>query len=261
MARPQRPLAPGETFRFQCHPALPCFGRCCGDVNILLTPWDVVRLARRRGITTGEFLDGYTLLPITRDLHLPVVILRMGPDPDRRCPFVAAEGCSVYEDRPWACRMYPLGMGLPPSRAGITPEPVYFAFEEEFCQGRGEQSAWTVEAWRTDQGLDRQDEIEAGFREIVSHPWFIGGRQLDSRRMEMFFTACYDLDKFRWMIFHTSFLARFELEDRLVEALAWDDEALLAFAFRWLRFALFAEPTMTLRDGAAERVRYAAHGA
>lgn len=247
--RQQRQLAPGESFCFRCHRELHCFGDCCADVNILLTPLDVLCLARTIGMTTGEFLETYALVPITKDLHLPVVMLRMGDDPGRRCPFVGEEGCTVYEDRPWACRMYPLGMALPPVRAGVTPGPVYFVFEEDFCQGRGDESSWTVKAWRADQGLDERDALEAGFQEIVSHPWFIGGRQLDPRRMEMFFTACYDLDTFRSLVLSPAFLTRFELEDELAEQLAHEDEALFRFAFRWLRFALFAEPTMRVRPG------------
>ncbi len=249
--RRQRPLAPGEPFRFRCHPGLPCFNTCCADVNILLTPVDVLRLARRRGLTTKAFLEAHTLMPVTKDLHLPVVMLRMGEGPGRRCPFVGTSGCSVYEDRPWACRMYPLGMALPPARAGVTPEPIFFVFEEAFCQGRGQRRPWTVEAWRADQGVAEREALEAGFREIVSHPWFIGGRQLDPRRMEMFFTACYDLDTFRRLVLSPGFLRRFDLGDGLAEQLARDDEALLRFTFRWLRFALFAEGTVRVRAGAS----------
>ena len=39
-----------------------------------------------------------------------------------------------------------------------------------------------------------------------------------------------------------------ELEPELVEQLRTDDQALLEFGFRWLRFALFAEPTMKVRE-------------
>ena len=36
----------------------------------------------------------------------------------KSCLFLDLEngGCQVYEDRPWACRMYPLGMAIPPAR-------------------------------------------------------------------------------------------------------------------------------------------------
>ncbi len=243
-----RNLAPEDTFRFGCHPGIACFNRCCADVNILLTPVDVLTLARRTGLATRAFLDRHTMVPITKELHLPVVMLRMGPEPDKRCPFSTPEGCGVYEDRPWACRMYPVGMALPPARAGVDPEPVYFLFEDEFCQGRTEPQEWTVERWRADQGVPAREALEAGFREIVSHPWFIGGRTLDPRRMEMFFMACYDLDSFRTFVFESSFLQRFIVDDAEVERLRTDDAALLAFAFRWLRFALFGEPTMTVHN-------------
>jgi uncharacterized protein len=248
--RRQRTLGPDESFCFGCHPQLPCFNSCCADVNILLTPLDVLRLARRLGVTTREFLDRHCLTPITKELHLPVVMLKMGDGPEKSCSFVGEHGCEVYEDRPWACRMYPLGMGLPPARAGEEPQPVHFIFEDDFCHGRCETQRWTVATWRDDQRVAERENVEAGFREIVSHPWFIGGRQLDPKRMEMFFTACYDLDTFREFVFSTSFLKRFEVEAKVVEEIARDDEALLRLAFRWLRFALFAEPTMTVRGDA-----------
>lgn len=248
--RDKRILGKDETFTFGCHPGVPCFNTCCGDVNILLTPLDVLRLARRRGITTGEFLSKHTITPITQALHLPVLLLKMGDNDDKSCPFLTEAGCGVYEDRPWSCRMYPLGMGLPPAKAGVEPEPVYFQFEDDFCKGRGEPTEWTVDKWLSNQGLAERDALEAGYREVVSHPWFIGGRQLDPKRIDMFHMAFYNLDKFREFIFGSTFTARFEMEPDLLEQLRTDDEALLQFASRWLRFALFAEPTMKVREAA-----------
>lgn len=250
----KRQLAEGESFSFTCHPGVPCFNSCCADVNIILTPYDVLQLARRTGLHTREFLDSYTCNPITKDLQLPMVLLKMDDD-DKKCRFVGKQGCTVYEDRPWACRMYPLGMAIPPARAGVEPQPVFFVFEDDHCEGRLQSDGleWTAEAWRKDQNLLERDAIEAGFRELVSHPWFIGGRQLDPKRMHMLYTACYDLDTFREFVFESTFLERFELEDDLVEEIRTDDVALLSFAFRWLRFALFKEPTVTVREGAAER--------
>jgi Fe-S-cluster containining protein len=250
--RGKRQLGPDSSFCFDCQPTLECFTRCCADVNIVLTPADVLGLARRNGLGTREFLDRHTLTPITKDLHLPVVMLRMGEAPEKRCPFVSEQGCSVYEARPWACRMYPLGTALPPARPGVDPQPIHFLFEDDFCHGRGEPRSWTVAAWQRDQGLDEREDLEKGFRELVGHPWFIGGRQLDPRRIEMFFMAAYDLDTFREFVFSTSFLRRFVLDDALVEELRRHDQALLRFAFRWLRFALFGEPTLARR--AAEPV-------
>lgn len=242
--RNSRQLQGDATFCFDCNPKLGCFTDCCANVNILLTPADVLGLARRRGLTTREFLDRHTLTPITKDLHLPVVMLRMDDTAEKRCPFVTAAGCSVYEARPWACRMYPIGMGLPPARAGIEPVPGYFLFQDDFCHGHKEPRTWTVDEWQRDQGVLALEEVEKGFRELVGHPWFIGGRKLDPRRIEMFFMVAYDLDTFRNFVFATTFLKRFDLGDEPVEALRTDDRALLRFGFRWLRFAMFGEPTV-----------------
>ncbi len=251
----KRQLAKGESFAFTCHPGVPCFNACCADVNIILTPLDVLELARRTGLHTRVFLDTYTGNPITKDLQLPMVLLKMLDDESKKCPFVGANGCTVYDKRPWACRMYPLGMAIPPARAGVEPEPIFFVFEDDHCKGRLQDDAiaWTAENWRTDQGLTDRDEAEAGFRDLVSHPWFIGGRQLDPKRMHMFYTACYDLDTFREFVFESTFLQRFDLDEGFVEEIKTNDLALLNFAFRWLRFALFKEPTVTVKPEATER--------
>lgn len=251
----KRQLADGESFPFTCHPGVPCFNDCCRDVNIVLTPLDVLQLARQTGLHTRVFLDTYTSNPITKDLQLPMVMLRMLDDDDKKCPFVGENGCTVYENRPWACRMYPLGMAIPPARAGVEPEPIFFVFEDDHCKGRDQSDArdWTADQWRDDQDLVERDEIESGYRELVSHPWFIGGRQLDPKRMHMLYTACYDLDTFRDFVFESTFLDRFELEDELVAEIKTNDVALLRFAFVWLRFALFKEPTMKVREDAVKR--------
>ncbi len=245
--RNQRTLARDEKFRFGCHRGLDCFTRCCADVNILLTPYDVLRLSRRQQLDTSEFLRRHTITPFTKELGLPLVVLRMNDDEKKTCPFVGPEGCQVYLERPWACRMYPLGMALPPARAGVQPQPVFFLFQDDFCLGRSEAGEWTVDGWRRDQQVDRQESLEAGWREVVCHPWFIGGRQLDIRRIDMYYTACYDLDALRRFVMETSFLKRFEIDAGLEEKLRHDDEELLRFAFVWLRFALFGEPTLKTR--------------
>jgi Fe-S-cluster containining protein len=195
----------------------------------------------------AAFRARHTMTLETRDLQLPVVALKMEETEGRPCPFVGPEGCTVYEARPWACRMYPVGLAVPPAHAGEEPEPLYFLFEDGFCEGHRDGPTWTVARWREDQGVPERERLETEFRSVVRHPWFIGGRRLDPRRQELFLMACYDLDRFREFVFESSFLRRFVVEPDLASRLATDDTALLEFSFRWVRFALFAEPTLKVR--------------
>ncbi len=63
---PSTPVVPvqlweKDKFRFHCHKGIACFNKCCENADILLTPWDVVRLARHFGISTREAIDRYTV--------------------------------------------------------------------------------------------------------------------------------------------------------------------------------------------------------
>ena len=248
----RKQLKPDDKFCFGCDKDVPCFTNCCSDINILLTPLDVLNLARSQNISTEALLDKYTISPVTKDLNIPVLLLKMSDDDNKKCPFVTDEGCSIYESRPWSCRMYPLGMAIPPARAGVEPDPVFFLFEDDFCKGHSRKKEWTVAEWRKGEKVLEHEKLEAGYKGIVSHPWFIGGRKLDSKRMHMLYMACYDLDNFKRFVFESTFLERFELEDKYIEKMRNDDIELLNFSFIWLRYALFAEPTMTVRESASK---------
>ena len=68
----------------------------------------------------------------------------------------------------------------------------------------------------------------------------------------MLYTACYDLDKFRSFVFETTLLHRFDVDEDFVEEMRYDDDTLLRFAFLWLRFSLFGEPTVKVKPEIAE---------
>jgi hypothetical protein len=70
--------------------------------------------------------------------------------------------------------------------------------------------------------------------------------------MQMLFTASYDLDKFREFVFESTLLQRFIVDEDFVDEMRSDDEALLRFAFLWLRFSLFGEPTMKAKTEVTE---------
>ena len=246
-------MGPDDKFHFGCHPGISCFNTCCADVNIFLSPYDVLRLKSRLGMTSTEFLDKHALLPVQADMKTPVVVLRMNDDEAKTCPFLTDSGCGVYTDRPWPCRMYPLGLAASKDTAdGWRGERFYFLLKEEGCQGFGEAKEWTVREWLDDQGMDAYDEWGEAFKELTLHKFFEDDGTLSPERLEMFFTASYDLDKFRDFVFESTLLERFDVDEDFVEEMRHSDEALLRFSFLWLQFSLFGEKTMRINPDAAE---------
>jgi Fe-S-cluster containining protein len=249
-------LGSDDTFRFACHPGISCFNRCCGDVNVFLSPYDVLRMKKRLGMTSGDFLAQYTLLPIHKDMKTPVVMLRMNDDEGKTCPFVTDAGCSIYRDRPWPCRTYPLGLAAQKDTPdGWRGERFYFLLQEPVCRGYDEPREWTVRQWFDEQGLDEYDAWGEQFKELTLHEHFEKGGSLSPEKIRMLYTACYDLDKFRQFVFESTLLERFEVDEDFVGEMRSDDEALLRFAFLWLRFSLFGERTVKVKASVAEAVK------
>lgn len=242
-------LGPESKFKFSCHKGLGCFTRCCADVNILLTPYDVLRMRKALKMSSGEFIDKYIITPYLQEQKLPLVLLRMRDDEQKSCPFVTAEGCSIYEDRPWPCRMFPLGMAS--AKTADQPDGLEFCFvnREGFsCQGFEETKEWTVAEWWRNQGIDVYEQKNQPYKELTLHREICEGKGLGTAKNHIFFVTCYDLDRFRRLVTESSFLKRFDIPPDLVEALKTDDEALLNFGFDWLRFSLFREATIKVKD-------------
>lgn len=235
-------------FQFNCHGKISCFNKCCTDVNIFLTPYDIVRLKNNLGITSQECLDKFTFVPIDESQNHPVVMLKMKDDSLKSCPFVGREGCTVYEDRPWSCRMFPLGVASPKDAASGEDGEFYFVIEEPVCRGYSEDKRWTVDEWMRAQEVDDYSEMGELFKAISLHDYFKGKKQLTPAKLEMFYTVCYNIDKFREFVFGSTFLKRFNVDEETLEEIKKDDEALLKFGFDWLKFSLFGEKTMQVKQ-------------
>jgi Fe-S-cluster containining protein len=245
-------LSRESTFTFKCHPGVPCYNDCCHDVNIFLTPYDILRLKKNLGITSGEFLAKYTISPFDENLKYPVVLLQMNDDEGKSCPFVGPKGCGVYADRPWACRMYPLGMASPGENQQALDREFYFLLQENVCKGFGEKCEWTVDGWLADQGIDEYNKMGEYFKELTLNKYFVEGNNLPPQKTEMFFTACYNLDKFRDFLFGSTFFSKIEIDDDTKNKIQNDDLELLRFGHRWLRFVIFGEKTMAIRQDVLE---------
>jgi len=86
-----------EEFGYVCRAC----SRCCQHKVIQVNPYEVARLARLKGMSTGEFRAACTE-------NGDGAILKRTDDSDT-CIFLGAKGCSVHSDRPLVCRLYPLG--------------------------------------------------------------------------------------------------------------------------------------------------------
>ena len=171
----------------------------------------------------------------------------MRADEEKKCPFVSSEGCTIYEDRPWSCRMYPLGLAS--SKTEFDGEEFCFiADDESLCLGFKEDKEWTVKDWMLDQEVDIYNRNSEAYMQLTLHKSFQEGKELGPAKIQMFYQTCYNLDKFRINLFESSFFDRFEVSEETREGIKTDDEALLDFGIKWLRFALFAENTLKVKD-------------
>lgn len=229
-----------DKFKFSCHEGLACYNSCCRDINIFLTPYDVLRMRRGTGLTSEDFLQRYTLALLGED-GLPLTALRMMENQEKNCPFVSKDGCGIYQDRPWSCRMYPV---FP-----VSSEELEFLIEEKpNCHGFKEEQQRTTREWKRDQNIDIFDKMNQTYKDITHHDFFLNGNKLNPGKTNLVYTACYDLDKFRKFLFDTRFFDIYDVEKEVIEKIKYDDEELLKFGYRWVRFSLFSEDVLKLKD-------------
>jgi Fe-S-cluster containining protein len=93
-------------------PRLEAFGyicrrcsKCCHHKQIQVNPYEIARLAGRRGQTTREFCAAWTADGAGTTLR---------QTESGACVFLGPEGCTVHSDRPLVCRLYPLGRHVRP---------------------------------------------------------------------------------------------------------------------------------------------------
>ncbi len=241
-----RRLNPDSRFRFRCGKDLPCFTQCCRGIHIILTPFDILRLKRRLGLPSTEFLALYTEPQLLEKTDIPVVTLRglqQEGAGEPACPFVRPEGCLVYEDRPASCRYYPVGTATLAWKGDPDGDAFYFLVREAHCRGLAEDREWTVLEWRNDQGVDEHDRVNAPWTELILRKRsFPGALHWTEKAKELFFLVSYDLDRFRRFVFESSFLRRYPVAAEETERLKTDEAALLHFGLRWLKDVLFRPP-------------------
>jgi len=234
-------LHPNQTFCFACHPDIACFNACCRDLNQYLTPYDILRLKNNLGVSSQQFLDRYTECHTGPRSGLPVVSLRMPEENRRECPFVSPRGCTVYEDRPGACRTYPLGRMASKKRGESTCTESFFLIREPHCLGFDEQTEWTLAEWKKNQGLDIYYDMNDLMMEVIS----LNNRNrrggFTPEEDDLFRMACYDVDRFHDFVLDEQLLEQSSPRVDSVEQVLRDEVALMRFGIAWIKQRLFGD--------------------
>jgi Fe-S-cluster containining protein len=237
---PDRTKIEGETFQFHCHAGVSCFLSCCRNVDMLLFPYDVILLKKHLNLHSTEFLRKYTHLCEGSHPFFPGLKLNMSDSEQHPCPFLGAEGCTVYIYRPSACRTYPLERGVehPGHRQAVKIH--YFMTHHPYCKGHFEERNYTINQWERDQVLHECNQYNDYWAELdaffATNPW--AGEGKAGPYQQLAFMVCYNIDEFRSYSERHNLLSHFKLNKDARRRILKDDGALLRFGFDWLEYIL-----------------------
>jgi Fe-S-cluster containining protein len=243
--------------KFRCHPGVRCFTACCGGIKIVLTPYDILQLTKRLELPAYEFLHQFTQPTYLENTDMPGVMIKLREE-DNKCPFVTPNGCTVYTDRPTACRYYPVGMadfheGGSRDAAGnentSEEEKFFFLVREDHCKGFEEDKEWTIREWRADQGVDVRDEMNKEWLRLVMRRKSFGQQaSLSEQAKRMFFMASTDIATFRKFVFESSFLDTYIIDEETIQKIKEDDTELMLFSFKYLAATLFGAQLLKIKE-------------
>jgi Fe-S-cluster containining protein len=204
-----------------------------------LTPYDILRLKNGLKLSSSAFLKRYTVHHTGPASGLPIVTLNMQDQEDLQCPFVSERGCSVYQDRPGFCRIYPLARIVRRRQNESGCEVSYALIKEAHCLGFAEPRKWAAGEWMEDQAVEMYNEMSDLLMDIISLKNRSGKGDLSAEERELFYLSCYDIDRFRDFLLEKKLWEIHGIEEDQASLLEKDDVALLRFAMEWVKEALF----------------------
>jgi len=232
-------LQPGQAFCFACHAGVSCFGACCSALDLMLTPYDVLRLRRGTGQSSRDFVHEYADTGAMSGTGLPILSMHMQETQSRRCPFSHNNACTIYDNRPSACRTYPLGRATRPGPQGIQEQ--VFVLREAHCKGFAQSARWNTATWMDDQGLVPYNASNDRFMTLADNLRAFEqqiGRKLSSQQLGMSGLALYQPDDFQKFLTGSHLMDRLDMTDARRNDVLADEEACLDFGFDWLELSL-----------------------
>ena len=232
-------IALDKTFRFACSPAVACFNECCRDLNQSLYPYDILRLKKRLGLSSVEFLEHYTTRHIGPESGLPIVALKAAAAERLACPFVTQKGCRVYPDRPASCRTYPLVRAISRNRETGKVNEHFMLLKESHCSGFDAPTAQTVSQWTNNQEIEIYNHFNDQLLDIIRLKNQLRPGPLDLKSRHLFYVALYDLDRFRNQMINNKLLDDIDVDPQKLAAAKIDDTALLEVGMAYVKQNLF----------------------
>ena len=233
------PIPPDGQFRFACSPTVECFNECCRNLNQFLYPYDIIRLKKRLGLSSSEFLERYTTQHVGPESGLPVVALKAADAERLTCPFVAPTGCRVYPDRPASCRTYPLARAISRNRKSGQVTEHFMLLKEPHCLGFNAPKSQTAKQWIEDQQIEIYCHFNDQLLEIIGLKNQLRPGPLDPKSRQLFYEALYDLDRFRTRILENKLLDQIEVDPQKSADAETDDTALLEIGMAYVKQVVF----------------------
>jgi len=229
-----------KRFAFNCHPRVACFTECCRELELALSPYDVLRLCQGLHIVSRDFIERYVVVEEDDSGGFPKLFLGMVVDGKASCPFISESGCRVYENRPGSCRAYPVGRGATLDAEGTIRE-IHVLIHESHCQGFSEPDSHNVSEWFENQGLIEYNKINDEVLTLLQHEKARQGMSFTEEEKALILLALYRLDEFRKMVSTPAFQQKYLPDERQRASVLADDLNLLRFGIQWLKQVLFSE--------------------
>lgn len=227
------------SFNFTCGTHIPCYLDCCIGTRIWLYPYDVLRISRFLGLTSTEFLRSYCKFYEPDETGFPVLLLRSADDGKGRCPFAIETGCTIYPERPWICRLFPV---IPVEcHTDETPEPErrFNVLVWEGCRGVGNGPAVTVREWWQRAGIFSYEEAYLPWQRLLEELKGSGRLPLTGEEAEQFILGSFDPDLFREKLLAGEFRDALPLDKHELKRAGKDDRFLMKLSCRWMNRVLF----------------------
>lgn len=155
----ESPLRADDTFQFHCKQC----GTCCRDrIDILLSPFDLCRMAKELKEPLPDVLDKYCHFYVGNMSKVPLVALKMRED-NRKCFFLSENNrCRIQMNKPSVCALFPLGRCASRKEDGTD---IFYILQPTTCGGRDESH--TPREWMGEFNLEESEEWFCIWQDIV----------------------------------------------------------------------------------------------